>query len=172
MKFVPNLLSAIRLFLACFFPFSPEWLWIWLIISGGCTDFLDGWIARRFNAQSWQGGLLDAVADKAFILAILLTFTAAGKFSPWWIPAIIARDLTVAGAAGYAAYCRLWHSFKKMGSRWSGKLATAGQFVLFSIIAIFPSLTLPVLVPAILVSIYAAYDYGRLFFTALQEKAQ
>ena len=127
------MLSILRLILACFFPFSPEWLWIWLIIGGGCTDFLDGWIARRFNAASWQGGLLDAFADKTFMLAAIITFTAAGKFSPWWIPVVIARDLTVAGAAGYAAFCRLWGSFKKMEARWSGKLATAGQFFLFII---------------------------------------
>ena len=172
MKFVPNLLSITRLLLACFFPFSAEELWIWLIIAGGCTDFFDGWIARRFHAQSWQGGLLDAVADKAFILATLLTFTAAGKFSPWWIAAIIARDLTVACAAAYTAFCRLWHCFKKMGARWSGKLATAGQFVLFITIALLPDLTTPILLTTATLSIGAAVDYGWLFYKALQERAR
>ncbi len=171
-KLIPNLLSATRLVLACYLPFSPEELWVWLIVAGGATDFLDGWIARRFNAATWQGGLLDAVADKAFILAALLTFTTADKFSPWWIPLIIVRDLTVAGTAAYAAFCRLWQSFKKMEVRWSGKVATAGQFTLFILTALRTDINLPVLLLAGLLSLYAAVDYGRLFFRALRERAR
>ena len=85
-RFVPNILSTCRLGIACYFPFSPEENWIWLIIAGGCSDFLDGWVARRWQVATWQGGLLDGIADKAFILSVLITLVCGGRFPAWWIP--------------------------------------------------------------------------------------
>jgi phosphatidylglycerophosphate synthase len=67
-RFVPNILSTVRLVLACLFPFVPEQLWMWLIIGSGGSDVLDGWIARHWQVQSRAGAILDAVADKLFIL--------------------------------------------------------------------------------------------------------
>lgn len=163
-RIVPNILSATRLLLACIFPFSPERIWIWLIIGSGSSDFLDGWIARRWKAESWLGGLLDAFADKLFILIALISFSAAEKFSAWWIPAVIARDLTIGVAAGYAVYRRLWKPFKEIKARVPGKLATAGQFFLLIVALLFPEWTLIALFLALILSLIAAFDYGLLFY--------
>ncbi|MFH2123828.1 MAG: CDP-alcohol phosphatidyltransferase family protein [Pseudomonadota bacterium] len=167
---IPNILSALRLGLACFFPFSPEELWVWLILGSAATDFLDGWCARRWKVSSWQGGLLDAVADKLFMFIALSTCALSGKFPIWWIPAVIARDLTVGIAAGYAAAIRSWHSFREMEARWSGKLATAGQFILLLTVAGFPAIIPITLFISVSCSIIAAGDYGRLFFHALHRR--
>ena len=172
MRFVPNILSSLRLFLAFVFPFAPEQTWIWLVICSGCTDFLDGWIARRWQVASWQGGLLDAVADKAFVLSVLVSMAYVGKFSFWVVPVILARDLMVAFAAAYASILRLWDSFQKMDARWSGKIATAGQFLLFVVVLLFPAYTNGVLVVAVLFSAAAAFDYGWLFVKALLKRAK
>ncbi len=167
---IPNILSALRLILACLFPFCPEGLWIWLILGSAATDFLDGWCARRWQVSSWQGGLLDAVADKMFMLSALVTFAMAGKFPLWWIPAVIARDLTVGIAAGYAAAIRSWNSFREMGARWSGKLATAGQFILLLTVVLIPKLIPVALFVTVLCSVIAAADYGLLFYRALRRQ--
>lgn len=172
MRFVPNILSSLRLLLALAFPMLPERLWIWLVLVGAGTDFLDGWLARRFQVASWQGGLLDAVADKAFVLSVFLSLAGAGKFSPWLLPALIARDIMVAVAAGYALILRLWDSFQKMDARWSGKIATAGQFLLFVVALVWPAALDPVLIVAVLVSVVAALDYGLLFGKALAARAR
>ncbi len=172
MKFVPNILSTLRLFLAFIFPFTPEWMWIWLIVGSGCSDFLDGWIARKWQVQSWQGGLLDAVADKSFVFIVLITLAGANKFSPWWIPALISRDLTVGFAALYASFCRLWESFRKMDARWSGKLATGGQFFFLIVIVLFPELPRAALYITVFLSFVASCDYGILFFKALRKRAE
>ncbi len=172
MRFVPNILSALRLAMAFLFPFMPESYWIWLIVAGGCTDFLDGWIARRWQVASWQGGLLDAVADKTFVLIVLLTLVCTSKFPFWFVPALLARDLTVAFAAAYALRLRRWHSFQDMDARLSGKIATAGQFLLFVVVLLFPAYTDPVLMAAVLLSVMAALDYGWLFIKALQARAK
>jgi CDP-diacylglycerol--glycerol-3-phosphate 3-phosphatidyltransferase/cardiolipin synthase len=172
MRFIPNILSSLRLLLALLFPLLPEGLWIWLVLVGAGTDFLDGWLARRFQATSWQGGLLDAVADKAFVLSVLLTLASAGKFSLWLVPALLARDIMVAVAACYAMFLRLWDAFQKMEARWSGKIATAGQFFLFVVALVWPAALAPVLMMAVLASVAAALDYGLLFGKALAARAR
>ena len=172
LPYIPNILSLFRLCLAFLFPFIPEKMWIWFILFGGASDFLDGWIARRWNLTSWQGGLIDAIADKLFVLAALITFVLAGKFSGWLIPLIIARDLTVALIACYAVYSRSWDSFKKMDARWSGKIATAGQFLLMLVVAFVPQFTVSVLSLAALTSFIAALDYAREFIKALVARSK
>ena len=165
--FIPNILSFFRFCLACFFPFVPEKIWIWFILCGGASDFLDGWIARRWNLTSWQGGLIDAIADKFFVFAALITFVLAGKFSGWLVPLVIARDLTVALIACYAVYSREWGSFREMDARWSGKIATAGQFLLMVVIALIPQFTGLALCIATLISFIAALDYAKEFVKVL-----
>lgn len=161
-----------RLILACVFPFAPERMWGWMIIAGGGSDILDGWIARRWKVQSRLGATLDAVADKLFVLAALLTVGGAGKISWWWIPFLLARDLLVAFTAVYAAVIGSWESFNRMDVRWSGKLATAGQFFALLVAVTAPAMLAAVLWPAILGSMFAAADYGWLFILELRRRAE
>jgi len=169
-RFVPNILSTLRLILAGVFPFAPEPVWLWLIIGSGVSDVLDGWIARRWQVQSRQGAILDAVADKLFILVALLTIALAGKFSWWWVPFLLARDLLVASTAVYAVAAGSWESFYRMEVRWPGKIATAGQFILLLVAVLFPPGIAGVLFSAILLSVAAACDYGRLFLLELDRR--
>lgn len=168
---IPNMLSTVRLLLACLFPFSQEQEWIWLVLAAGATDFLDGWIARRWKLTTWQGGLLDAIADKLFVLSVLVTFILSGKLALLWIPLVIARDLTVTLIALYAFLCRYWASFRNMEASLSGKLATGGQFLLFMTVALAPAYIDRVLVVTVLFSLLAALDYGMRFVTALRQRA-
>lgn len=166
---IPNILSTMRLLLAALFPFCLAREWIWLILAAGGSDFLDGWIARRWKLASWQGGLLDAVADKLFVLSVLVTYILAGKFSPWWIPLVIARDLTVTIIALYAFLRRSWPSFREMEASLSGKLATGGQFLLFLAVALELPFISSVLALSILLSLLSAFDYGRRFVRSLRQ---
>jgi len=166
---IPNILSCFRLILAFVFPFSPEHYWLWLIICGGGSDFLDGWVARRWSVSSWKGRVLDAIADKLFVLSVLAVFVWSHKIAAWMVPAVIARDLMMVVIAGYTHYRKAWDSFKRIKSRWSGKIATAGQFLLFVTVALQPDRIWPVLVFSVFLSISAALDYGLQFRKALQD---
>ncbi len=166
---IPNLISSSRLVLAWWFPLAPEYLWLWIIMASAFSDLLDGFLARRWNSQTWQGGLLDAITDKLFVLVAMLTFAAAGKFAYGWIPLLLSRDLTVAAVAAYAACNRSWHSFYNMGSRLTGKLATAVQLLFLASVAVWPQMALPALIPTIAVSLLAALDYGRVFGRTLRQ---
>jgi len=97
---LPNAISTLRLIGV------PVFLWLllsvqadgWalaLIAVAGATDWLDGWIARRFQQGSRLGELLDPIVDRLYILAILCGF-ALREFIPWWLVAIlVARDLVL-----------------------------------------------------------------------------
>ena len=168
---VPSFFSLIRLLLAIFLPFFPERFWISFIIAAALSDFLDGWLARRWQVESWQGGLLDALADKMFALVTLCVFVAAGKFSPWWIFPVMVRDMVVAITVSYTVFRKKWEAFKDMDARVSGKLTTCGQFVLFVVALRFPENAMPFLVLVSGCSIVAGLDYGRLFCQALRRQS-
>ena len=85
----PNLLSMLRL------AGVPVFLWLvlgpeadgWalgLLVVSGITDFLDGWLARRLNQTSIVGQILDPVADRLYILAVVLGL-ALRDVIPWWM---------------------------------------------------------------------------------------
>lgn len=86
---LPNLLSAVRLALI------PVFLWLvlgpeadgWalgLLVVSGITDWLDGWLARRWGQTSVLGQVLDPVADRLYILAVVVGL-ALREVIPWWL---------------------------------------------------------------------------------------
>jgi cardiolipin synthase (CMP-forming) len=168
---VPSLFSFIRLGLTILLPFFPEPYWIFFIVVAAVSDFLDGWIARRWHVESWQGGLLDALADKLFVAVALYVFVSAGKFSLWWIFPVIARDMMVAITVCSAVFHKRWEAFKDMDARVSGKLTTCGQFFLFVFVLLYPEKAVYVLFLVSGCSIVAGLDYGRLFYQALRRQS-
>jgi len=94
---VPNALSFFRLLLIPVFLvllLTHEYLTalITLVVSSA-TDFVDGFVARKFNQVSRVGQLLDPAADRLFIFSTLIGL-AWGGFVPWWLAGvIIARDV-------------------------------------------------------------------------------
>jgi CDP-diacylglycerol---glycerol-3-phosphate 3-phosphatidyltransferase len=61
------------------------------------TDWLDGRIARRSGHTSRLGTLLDPIADKVLVLAMLIALVGRGVFAGWIVAAIVARELLVSG---------------------------------------------------------------------------
>jgi cardiolipin synthase len=98
---VPNALSALRL---CGVPVV-----LWLILGpqadvaavvvlavAGITDWLDGWIARRWHQRSRLGQVLDPLADRLYILATIVGLALRGLI-PWWLVIVlVARDVVMA----------------------------------------------------------------------------
>ena len=99
---LPNLLSAMRLAgvpLFLWLVLGPEedaWALVVLMVAG-ITDFLDGWLARKLNQQSVVGQILDPVADRLYILAVVLGL-ALRDIIPWWMAiSLPLRDLLMWG---------------------------------------------------------------------------
>jgi len=104
LKYIPNILSFLRIFLApLFMVFMFKDIYLYKVLSfivfflGSILDFLDGYIARKFNFISDFGKYLDPIADKVLIISAFLTLNL---FYPtlvksWMILIIILRDIVV-----------------------------------------------------------------------------
>jgi cardiolipin synthase len=95
---VPNLVSIVRLAgvpLFLWLVLGPEadvWALAVLMLSG-FTDWLDGYLARRLDQTSKLGQVLDPVADRLYILAVVIGL-AWRDIIPWWLAVLLpARDL-------------------------------------------------------------------------------
>ena len=76
-KNLANIFTIIRLILAVWLVFlalySSQLILMFLIVLGcGILDALDGWVARRFNAETDIGAFLDRLADKIFICPVII----------------------------------------------------------------------------------------------------
>ncbi|GGF96066.1 hypothetical protein GCM10010912_46230 [Paenibacillus albidus] len=74
MKYIPNLLSMLRIMLSLFLfalpPFGPLFWAIYVVC--GATDMLDGYIARRTCSSSKLGTMLDSIADMVLMSVIIV----------------------------------------------------------------------------------------------------
>jgi CDP-diacylglycerol--glycerol-3-phosphate 3-phosphatidyltransferase len=61
------------------------------------TDQIDGWLARRQGKSSALGSVLDPVADKILVIAMLIMVVGAGVFPAWMVALIVAREFLVSG---------------------------------------------------------------------------
>jgi CDP-diacylglycerol--glycerol-3-phosphate 3-phosphatidyltransferase len=133
---VPNLLTVFRLLLVM--PMAIYLLEGRLLPAGvlfalaAVTDFADGWIARRFNAITTFGRLLDPVADKLLIgTAVALLWWK--DFLPSWFAAVVfAREAFVLLAAGYAR--GRGEEVEALRPHLIGKAGAAAQMLLVGII--------------------------------------
>ena len=97
LKSIPNMLSILRLLLV------PVFLWLLIVdqfliaflvlMFASFTDWLDGFIARKFNQITSLGKVLDPSADRLFILATLIGLTVNGIIPAWLAIVIVARDI-------------------------------------------------------------------------------
>lgn len=62
--------------------------WTLFLFSAG-TDFLDGYIARKFNTTSKAGAYYDVIADFGLITGIFIIFTMNGIYPPWILAIIV-----------------------------------------------------------------------------------
>lgn len=81
-----------------------RWLALVLYIAAALTDWLDGFLARRMNLNSALGKMLDPIADKLLVGALLVTLAWTRDLNGWdLIPAIaiLMREILVAGLREY-----------------------------------------------------------------------
>lgn len=104
----PNFLTILRLLAApgvavMFLYFARPWAdWYALIlfVAAALTDFLDGYLARRWRQVTKLGTMLDPIADKAMVIIALAVITGIYGLNPWiLLPAtvILFREVFVSG---------------------------------------------------------------------------
>ncbi|HEV7260627.1 MAG TPA: CDP-diacylglycerol--glycerol-3-phosphate 3-phosphatidyltransferase [Bosea sp. (in: a-proteobacteria)] len=111
---LPNLLTygrilAIPALVAILFWPRDDWMrWLALGIYtlAAVTDYLDGYIARAWSQQSAIGRMLDPIADKLLVCALLLMLVADGTIHGWTLWAaivILCREILVSGLREFLA---------------------------------------------------------------------
>ena len=107
MKQIPNYLTMFRIasvvvVYLSFYVAAPlgHWLAVSVFALGAITDFFDGYLARKFDAQSDFGRMFDPIADKLMVLICLVMLISVDIIPPAHLPAaliIIAREILVSG---------------------------------------------------------------------------
>lgn len=132
---VPNILSIVRILLV------PVFLWLVLgperdvlallvLVVSGVTDYLDGKIARSLGQTSRLGALLDPIADRLYILAVVVGLALRGII-PWWLAvALPLRDVLLAAMVP-ALRTR---GYSSLPVHFLGKAATAGLLYAFPLL--------------------------------------
>lgn len=131
---IPNVISLVRL--GC----VPWFLWLLfgtepadrygaalLLAVLGCTDWIDGYIARRWGQVSTLGKVLDPTADRIMLLAGVGGIVIDGSAPVWVAAAVLVREALVSIAAVTLAAM----GARRMDVTWAGKAGTFGCMVAF-----------------------------------------
>jgi len=116
---LPNALTVLRIISVPFFIagilslafkwdlfLAKAWVLLGLFILAAFTDFLDGYLARKWKVVSGFGRMIDPIADKLLVAGCVISFSIATLGNPLFlIPslAIVFRDILVSGAREHAA---------------------------------------------------------------------
>ncbi len=146
---IPNLLSLVRLALIPLFVgfllTKQDPAALVTLLAASVTDFLDGWIARRFNQISRLGQILDPIVDRLCIVAAAVGL-AFREILPWWLVLVVlARDVALLVVAGVLAANDVPIVPVSRTGKWATALLLAALPVLV-LAATLPA-TAPVLLP-------------------------
>jgi CDP-diacylglycerol--glycerol-3-phosphate 3-phosphatidyltransferase len=130
MKFLPNILTLSRLFgsfLVAVLIFKgflfPAWIFFTLF---ALTDFLDGYIARKFSVKTDFGRIVDPIADKFLVNLTAISLWKVGKILGIFVISVLLRDfvLIIGGLLLIVA-----GKTEKIKPSMLGKLTTLFQFI-------------------------------------------
>ncbi len=166
-KYVPNILSFIRLLLVPFFIVSffliNKYLALAIFIIASITDLIDGYIARNYNAVTEFGKVLDPFADKFMKISALICLTFADLIPLWITIIMVVCDLAMI----ISGIC-LYKKNITIQSNWIGKLGTL-IISLGVILSFFTewigNANIYVIYAGIITAIIAGLNYVYIFFT-------
>jgi CDP-diacylglycerol---glycerol-3-phosphate 3-phosphatidyltransferase len=109
-KNLPNALTLFRIFLVPILVVvlltkfeGREYVGLAIFLVAAITDFLDGWLARRYNEVTRLGMLLDPIADKLLVSCAFISLVELKLAPAWMVAVIIGREFAVSGLRSIAA---------------------------------------------------------------------
>lgn len=166
---IPNMITVFRIFLIpvyLYFFYSKgvnKWIYTGIIfIMAGISDLLDGYIARKYKLQSKLGTLLDPLADKLFVFAILISFTHKSIIPGWILMVIGIKEVSLIIGAGILY---LFTDFRVIPSDKYGKFSTVCFYVsIISIVINCPrNMSKVLFIITVLMNLLAFINYLRSF---------
>ena len=130
---LPTLLTLFRIFLlpvmvvVFYLPFRGANIAASAVfLAAAVTDWLDGWLARRWNQTTSFGAFLDPVADKLMVTAALIVLTEKGIVDPFASLIIIGREITISALREWMAHIG---RSKSVAVNILGKAKTVSQLI-------------------------------------------
>lgn len=95
------------------------------VFAAACaTDFIDGYIARRYNQVTNFGKFMDPLADKVLVMAAMCYLVEIGQMPGWCLAVVLLREFAVSGMRLVAV-----EQGRVVAAAWSGKVKTAATMV-------------------------------------------
>lgn len=175
---IPNILSIIRILLIVpFLIFISKDKYILaglVLVFSGISDFLDGFIARKFNQKSKFGEMLDPAADKLTLIAVM---ASVGIKFPEVIPFMIILVLKEISMIVASAFL-LKRKKSPTAAKWYGKIGTVAFYVSVIIIVSLRAiwgienimLNISLMAVTALLMIYALAKYFKVFLLMIKTK--
>ena len=182
MSRIPMLFAIGFLFYASF-PFAKTLAFILYVIAG-ITDWLDGYIARKYNQISDLGKLIDALNDKIFTVSIFMLLAGKNLLPAWGIfcaLVIICREFFITGLRTLIAKTGVVMAAERLGKiKTILQIVVLGSFFLIEMLKIDATAWCPPLLVAILTYInytnfsimtlltaYSGYNYLKKYHNFL-----
>ncbi|MCR9120911.1 MAG: CDP-diacylglycerol--glycerol-3-phosphate 3-phosphatidyltransferase [Phyllobacteriaceae bacterium] len=178
---IPNLLTyarivAVPLMVLCFFvegsfqaSNAARWWALAIFVVASITDYLDGYLARKWQQGSAIGKMLDPIADKLLVSVALLLLAAEGSIAGWslWAAIIIlCREILVSGLREYLAAVKVSVPVSQLAKWKTTMQLIAIGFLLAgpagdTIIPLVSETGLVLLWVSALITLYTGWDYFR-----------
>ena len=115
---------------------SGLWMFVSLalFIVASLTDFIDGYIARKYQQVSDFGKFLDPLADKLLTIACMCMMCEWGMMPAWALMIVLTREFAVTGLRLVAV-----QNGTVIAAGWSGKVKTASTMVGLCFVMAFPA---------------------------------
>lgn len=97
-----------------------------VFVLAAITDWIDGWLARKWNQTSPFGAFLDPVADKLMVCTALVALIELGRLNPILGLIIIGREITISALREWMASVG---ARANVAVNWMGKAKTIAQMV-------------------------------------------
>lgn len=135
------------------------WMWISLgiFILASLTDFIDGYIARKYHQVSDFGKFLDPLADKLLTIAAMAMYCEWGIFPAWALMIVLTREFAVSGLRMVAG-----PKGKVIAAGKSGKFKTASTMVGLCAMMALPGIEIlntVVIAMIVITTVYSGVEY-------------
>lgn len=173
---LPNLLTYARIVMVPFVVACviydgdwARWIALGIFVIAAITDFFDGYLARAWAQQSNLGRMLDPIADKLLVAAVLLALTRVGTiagFSLWAALVILCREILVSGLREFLAELRVSVPVSQL-AKWKTTIQMIALAFLLAgpagdkIIVGVTEVGIVLLWAAAILTLYTGYDYFR-----------
>ena len=137
---------------------AMAWAALTVYALGSISDFVDGYIARKYNMITDFGKFMDPLADKMLVITAMLMFVAQGRMPAWILALVITREFAVSGLRLIAV-----EGGRVIAAGKSGKIKTAATMIcnIIMLIPFFTNATIDMVCSMVILvtTLYSGIEY-------------